>query len=301
MRRKRWFRVASLVSLVALPLLLAGCESALMDPKGQVGEEEKRLILTAFGLMLIVVIPVIVMTLLFAWRYRRGNKTATYHPEWAHSTKIEAVVWFIPCVIIAFLAVLTWFTTHALDPNDPLEVEGDPIKIQAISLDWKWLFIYPEQGIATVNQIVFPEDVPLHFSITSGSVMNALFIPRLGSQIYAMAGMDTDLYLIADEQGVYHGMSTNYSGAGFSYMDFTAEATSRQEFEQWVEEVRQAPQSMSMDTYLTLAEPTIDHPVEYFSPVEPGLYQDILGIFRHGEHDMAESGHHMPMSAEAAE
>lgn len=301
---------------MVLPLLLVGCDSVLMDPKGQVGEAERRLILTAFGLMLIVVIPVIVMTLLFARRYRRGNKEAGYSPDWGHSNVIEVIVWFIPCVIIVFLAVLTWHTSHSLDPHKPLDPDDDTeaMVIQAVSLDWKWLFIYPEQGIATVNEVAFPVDVPVHFRVTSGSVMNSFMIPTLGSQIYAMAGMDNDVYLIADEEGTYWGRSTNYSGAGFSEMLFEAHVTSQQDFDAWVEKVRGSSDTLAYpDGYQALAEPSIDHPVEYFSNVSPDLYDKIVQSFHggsgmsghgshaggHGEHDGGKQ--EMPMSAEAAE
>ncbi|SDL21003.1 cytochrome o ubiquinol oxidase subunit 2 [Modicisalibacter muralis] len=316
MRKNRWLRVFSLLLIVALPLLLAGCDSILMDPKGQVGAEEKRLILTAFGLMLIVVIPVIVMTIMFAWRYRSGNSEAGYSPDWAHSHVIEVIVWFIPCVIIVFLAILTWHTSHSLDPHKPLDVDSDAevMEIGVVSLDWKWLFIYPEQGIATVNEVVFPADVPVHFRVTSGSVMNSFMIPRLGSQIYAMAGMDNDVHLIADEQGTYWGRSTNYSGAGFSEMIFEAQVTSQQGFDAWVEEVRNSPDTLAFPNgYQALAEPSIDHPVEYFSNVSPDLYDQIIQSFHDGSemsgHGSHASGHGehggekqaMPMSAEAAE
>nr|WP_297459378.1 ubiquinol oxidase subunit II [uncultured Halomonas sp.] len=312
MRRKSYLRVFSLLLLAALPLLLTGCESALMDPKGLVGQEEKRLILTAFGLMLIVVIPVIVMTIMFAWRYRRGNKDAGYSPDWGHSNVIEIIVWFIPCVIIVFLAILTWQTSHSLDPHKPLDADGDSetLEIQAVSLDWKWLFIYPEQGIATVNEVAFPVGVPVHFRVTSGSVMNSFMIPRLGSQIYAMAGMDNDVHLIADEEGVYPGRSTNYSGAGFSEMLFNAHATSQQEFEAWVEEVRGSSDTLTFpEGYQALAEPSVDHPVEYFSSVSPGMYDRIVESFHNGGGPGSHGNHgnhgsemeEMPMSAEAAE
>ncbi|OBX33741.1 cytochrome bo(3) ubiquinol oxidase subunit 2 precursor [Halomonas elongata] len=248
MRRNPTLRMLGVLLLLSLPLLLAGCSSALLDPKGQIGEEQRTLILTAFGLMQIVVVPVIVMTLLFAWRYRRSNRDATYAPDWAHSNKIEAVVWFIPMVIIAFLAVLTWYTSHSLDPHktiEPAENQQEPMEIQAVSLDWKWLFIYPEQGIATVNELAFPEDTPVRFRVSSGSVMNAFFIPRLGSQIYAMAGMDNDVHLVADEPGVYDGRSTNYSGAGFSEMTFKAHVGTQEDFESWVEKVRESSDSLN--------------------------------------------------------
>lgn len=309
MRRNRWLRVFSLLLLVAFPLLLTGCDSVLMDPKGQVGEAERRLILTAFGLMLIVVIPVIVMTIMFAWRYRSNNSEAGYSPDWAHSNVIEIIVWFIPCVIIVFLAILTWHTSHSLDPHKPLDVDSDAevMEIGVVSLDWKWLFIYPEQGIATVNEVVFPVDVPVHFRVTSGSVMNSFMIPRLGSQIYAMAGMDNDVHLIADEKGTYSGRSTNYSGAGFSEMIFETQVTSQQGFDAWVEKVRGSSDTLPFpDGYQALAEPSVDHRVEYFSNVSPDLYDRIIQSFHAGSGMSGHGGHdggkqEMPMSAEAAE
>lgn len=215
---------------LAPALLLGGCDMTLFNPKGQVGMDERTLIITATLLMLIVVIPVIVMTLAFAWKYRASNTQAEYKPDWHHSNRIEAVVWLVPCVIIAILGWITWESTHKLDPYRPLDSEVKPVTIQAVSLDWKWLFIYPEQGIATVNEIAFPKDTPVNFQITSDSVMNSFFIPQLGSQIYSMAGMMTKLHLIANEEGVFDGISANYSGGGFSGMRFKAIATSEQGF-----------------------------------------------------------------------
>ena len=286
-RRSLWRRRGTLV-LLALCLFLAGCSSALLDPKGQVGAEQRTLILTAFGLMLIVVIPVIAMTLLFGWRYRRSNSVAKYLPDWAHSNVIEAVVWIVPCAIIAVLALLTWKTSHSLDPHKSLESDVAPIEIQAVALDWKWLFIYPEQGIASVNEVAFPVDTPVRFRVSSGSVMNAFFIPHLGSQIYAMAGMDNDVHLIADEMGSYPGRSTNYSGAGFSGMTFEAKVTTPADFDAWVETVRGAPQTLTYpEGYEALAEPSESNPVEYFSAVSPSLYESILKSFHTGgEHSM---------------
>lgn len=268
---------------LALCLFLSGCSSALLDPKGQIGVEQRSLILTSFGLMLIVVIPVIAMTLLFGWKYRRSNTLAKYLPDWAHSNAIEAVIWVVPCAIIAVLALLTWKTSHSLDPHKPLESEVAAMEIQAVALDWKWLFIYPEQGIASVNEVAFPVDTPVRFRVSSGSVMNAFFIPHLGSQIYAMAGMDNDVHLIADEVGSYPGRSTNYSGAGFSGMTFEAKVTSPADFDAWVEGVRSAPETLSYpERYETLAEPSEFHPVEYFSAVSPLLYESILTSFHTG-------------------
>lgn len=304
MRRKSFTRAIGTLLLITLPLLLAGCGSALMDSKGQIGQEQTRLILTVFGLMMIVVIPVIGMTLWFALRYRRSSKHAVYHPDWSHSNAIEVVVWLIPCVIIAILATMTWKTSHSLDPHKPLESDVAPMEIQVVSLDWKWLFIYPEQGIATVNEVAFPEDVPVRFRVTSGSVMNSFFIPRLGSQIYAMAGMDNDVHLIANEEGVYPGRSTNYSGAGFAGMTFKAHATSQQGFEDWVADVRESQDNLTFpEQYNALARPTQDAPVQYFSEISPRLYEDIIQSFQTGrEADSApDRQENAPMNAEAAE
>jgi cytochrome o ubiquinol oxidase subunit 2 len=247
MGRKHYLRLVFRLLLASLPLLLAGCSSALMDPKGQVGEDQRVLIITAFVLMLIVVIPVIVMTLLFAFRYREGNRDAAYQPDWAHSKAIEVVVWLIPCVIIIVLAILTWITSHSLDPMKPIDTGDDQsaLEIQVVSLDWKWLFIYPEQGVASVNEVAFPANTPVHFRISSGSVMNSFWIPELGTQIYAMAGMDSDLNLIANEQGTYPGRSTNFSGAGFAGMTFNALALSGPEFKQWLTKARSSDNTLS--------------------------------------------------------
>ncbi|BCB07048.1 ubiquinol oxidase subunit 2 [Vreelandella venusta] len=282
-RHTLWRRRGTFV-LVMLCLLLTGCSSALLDPKGQIGVEQRSLILTSFGLMLIVVIPVIVMTLLFGWRYRRSNRNvAKYLPDWAHSNAIEVAVWTVPCLIIAVLAFLTWKTSHSLDPHKPIESDTAAMEIQVVALDWKWLFIYPEQGIASVNELAFPVDTPVRFRVSSGSVMNAFFIPRLGSQIYAMAGMDNDVHLIADDVGVYPGRSTNYSGAGFSGMTFDAHVTTPEEFDAWVENVRASNETLTYpDRYSDLAKPSEYHPVEYFSEISPALYTSILTSFHTG-------------------
>jgi cytochrome o ubiquinol oxidase subunit II len=274
-------------------LLLSGCNMALLDPKGSIGMQQKSLILTATWLMLIVVIPVIIMTFWFAWRYRASNKNATYTPNWSHSNKIEIVVWTVPCIIIVFLGMLTWTTTHELDPRTPLVSDSKPLVIEAISLDWKWLFIYPEQGIATVNEISFPVNVPIQFKVTSGSVMNSFFIPQLGSQIYAMAGMENQLHLIANEEGTYKGISANFSGKGFSGMKFNAYATSPEKFAQWIDKVKQSPQGLhQLADYERLAKPTENTPVTYFSMVKPDLYQEIINKFMGSDSHMQNQMHH---------
>ncbi len=286
MRLRKYNKSLGWLSLIAGTFLLSGCDSALLDPKGQIGLEQRSLILTALGLMLIVVIPAIAMAIGFAWKYRASNKDAKYSPNWSHSNKVEAVVWTIPILIIIFLAVLTWKTTHALEPSKPLVHDAKPVTIEVIAMDWKWFFIYPEQGIATVNEIAFPANTPVEFKITSNSVMNSFFIPRLGSQIYAMAGMQTKLHLIADEAGTYDGISSNYSGKGFSGMKFKAIATPDMDtFNQWVAKAKQSPEVMNdMATYEKLAAPSEYNKVEYFSAVKPDLFKDVIDKFMaHGK------------------
>ncbi|HTV83978.1 MAG TPA: ubiquinol oxidase subunit II [Dyella sp.] len=273
---KRAFVSALRWSCASVAVFLSGCSLDVLSPKGDIGMQEKSLILIATGLMLVVVVPVIAMTLFFAWRYRASNVKATYAPKWSHSTAIEAVVWTIPCIIIAILATLTWRTTHALDPYKPLQSQAKPITVQAVAMDWKWLFIYPDYGVASVNELAFPTNVPVHFEITSDSVMNAFFIPRLGSQIYAMAGMDTQLNLIANEPGRYAGLSSNYSGAGFSDMHFTAIATSQQGFADWIKKAKASTGNLDDTTYHALAQPSEKVPVSYYASVRPGLFQGII-------------------------
>jgi len=266
--------------LISAFALLSGCSGGILDPKGQVGVDEKNLILIATGLMLLVVIPVIIMTLVFAWKYRASNKEAEYDPKWSHSNKIELVVWAIPIIIVVILGTVTWKTTHSLDPYKPLEHDGKPLEVQVVSLNWKWLFIYPEQNIATVNELVIPAHRQVAFKLTSESVMNSFFIPQLGSQIYTMAAMTTKLHLIADEAGTYKGFSSNYSGAGFSEMKFDTIATATEaDFDNWVEKVKSSPQILSEDVYNQLTEPSEATPVTYYSAVKPGLFDDIVMKF----------------------
>ncbi|QZN95162.1 cytochrome o ubiquinol oxidase subunit II [Symbiopectobacterium purcellii] len=281
MRLRKYNKTFGMLSLFAAAALLSSCDMALMNPKGQVGLEQRSLILTALGLMLIVVIPVIVMTIAFAWKFRASNTKAKYTPNWSHSNKIEAVVWTVPIIIILILGTITWKTTHSLDPYKPLVSEAKPITVEVISLDWKWLFVYPELGIATVNELAFPTNVPVNFKITSDTVMNSFFIPRLGGQIYAMAGMQTKLHLIANEPGKYDGISGGYSGKGFSGMKFTAIATpSQQEFDQWVATVRASSKTLNnTEEFNTLAKPSEFHPVEYFSSVQPELFENLIRKF----------------------
>ncbi|SMF40059.1 ubiquinol oxidase subunit II [Pseudogulbenkiania subflava] len=270
--------------------LLSGCQGGILDPKGQVAADEKSLIITATVLMLLVVVPVILMTLGFAWKYRASNKSATYDPKWSHSGKIEAVVWIIPIIIVSFLAVITWNSTHKLDPYRPLDSAVKPINVQVVSLDWKWLFIYPDLNIASVNQLVFPANTPVNFKITSDAAMNSFFIPQLGGQIYSMAGMQTKLHLIANEPGSYDGMSANYSGAGFSGMKFKATATATPaEFDAWVKQVRSG-KPLDATSYAQLLNQSENNPVQHFSSVTPGLFYGVLNKYMAGHQTSMESG-----------
>ncbi|PTR22696.1 ubiquinol oxidase subunit II [Pseudomonas sp. GV085] len=275
MSKNRYPRLLGLLPLIGT-LLLSGCNMTLLNPKGQVGLDERNLIITATLLMLLVVVPVIVMTFLFAWKYRASNTNATYTPKWNHSTKIEIAVWAVPVLIIIALGYVTYKSTHALDPYKPLESDVKPVTIEVVALDWKWLFIYPEQGIATVNKIVFPAHTPVNFKITSDAVMNSFFIPALGGQIYAMAGMQTKLHLIANENAEMDGISANYSGAGFTGMKFKAIATSQEDFDAWVSEVKKAPKQLEQAEYAALSKPSQNNPVELYSSVTPGMFQSIV-------------------------
>ncbi|MCR3755697.1 MAG: cytochrome bo3 ubiquinol oxidase subunit 2 [Sodalis sp. Psp] len=282
MRLMKYSKSFGVLSLFTVAELLGGCSNmVLMHPKGQVGLEQRSLILTAIGVMLIIVVPAVSMAFIFAIKYRASNIKAIYKPNWSHSNKVELVVWMVPIFIIIFLAMLTWKSTYELDPSKPIASNVKPITIEVVALDWKWLFIYPEQGIATVNEIAFPANIPVKFIITSNSVMNAFFIPQLGSQIYAMAGMNSILNLIANDPGSYKGMSSNFSGPGFSGMKFTAIATPNQAgFDAWVQKVKAAQDTLdTMDAYEQLAVPSEYHPVKYFSRVKSELFQNVISKF----------------------
>jgi cytochrome o ubiquinol oxidase subunit 2 len=274
---------ALLLSLSALSQGVMACEGdcgnshwAILDPKGPIASDEKQLILNAFGLMLIVVIPVIVMTFVFMWKYRASNQKAEYQPKWDNSHLIEVIVWLVPAVIVLFLASMVWRSTHDLTPEKPLASAVKPITVEVVAMDWKWLFIYPEQGIATVNQLLMPVGTPVNFRITSDSVMNSFFIPRLGGQIYAMAGMQTELHLLADTPGVYRGLSTQFSGEGFSGMNFEARASNSDEFKQWVAAVKSTRRDLNSLELKRLEVPSENVRPVYFSKVEPELFESIL-------------------------
>jgi cytochrome o ubiquinol oxidase subunit II len=277
MKRRKYFVCAGLLFLCAA-FFLGGCSTILLfNPKGPIGEAQRFLIIAAIALMLIVVIPVFVMAFWFPRKYRASNTASTYMPKWSFSAKIDFVMWMVPIVIVIFLAFLAWTRTHSLDPYKPIASAHKPITIEAVSLDWKWLFIYPEHNIATVNEIAFPVEVPLSFKLTSDTVMTSFFIPQLGSQMYAMGGMQTRLNLLADMPGTYAGHNQQISGRGYANMHFKAHAVTPEEFQVWVQKVRQAPEKLDLERYEQLAKPSDGYyPVTYFSAVKPDLFLHIL-------------------------
>lgn len=330
----------AVLSLCAMAVLLTGCggDIVIFNSKGQIGIEQRDLIIISFVLMLLVVIPAILMTFYFGWKYRQGNASSEYLPTWAHSTKIEIVVWGVPVLIICALAYLAGITSHSLDPYKPInaekiaqsvqnnpdqalanQVKKQPVTIQVVAEQWKWVFIYPEQNIATVNEIVFPVNTPVNFRITSNAAMNSFFIPQLGGQVYAMAGMQTQLHLIANElsdkdgkpgfgpDDGYRGMSANYSGFGFSNMRFRAHAVTDEEYAAWVNQVKASPNALTMDALHALRDdpknrPHHPNPVMYFSSVQPNLFKTIIDQYmaaQHG-HTSSQSGHESGHGAEGS-
>ncbi|MET1033031.1 MAG: ubiquinol oxidase subunit II, partial [Candidatus Saccharimonadales bacterium] len=265
--------------LAAALLLLRGNNFAVLDPKGPIAQEQFNLIIFTSLLSLIVVVPVFVLTFYIVWKYRAGrvdNKKAAYSPEWDHSRTAETIWWLVPLMLIAVLAVITWITTHKLDPYRPIVSDKKPITVQVVALQWKWLFIYPEQKIASVNYLQFPKDTPINFEITADAPMNSFWIPQLGGQVYAMAGMQTKLHLQAAEIGEFKGSSANISGEGFAGMKFSAWATSQQEFDEWVESTRQAPYALTMSEYDALAKPSENNPPSFYTSPDAKLYDTVM-------------------------
>ncbi len=271
--------------LLPLLLLLSGCNTVVLNPSGDIAQQQGDLIVVATLLMLIVIIPVIGLTLFFAWRYRASNTRATYTPDWDHSTQLELVIWAVPLLIIIALGAITWISTHTLDPYRPLDridaerpiAEGTrPLDVQVVALDWKWLVIYPEQGIATVNELAAPVDRPIRFKLTASTVMNAFYIPELAGMIYTMPGMQTELNAVINKPGTFEGFSANYSGAGFSGMRFKFHATDTNGFDAWVAGVRNDGGALDRARYLELEKPSQREPARHFASVDADLYDAIL-------------------------
>lgn len=270
--------VAAIVGVSIIGVLVSvsvGRNGAILNPAGQVALKERDLMLTAVALGMLVIIPVFIMAFSFAWRYRETNRN-TYHPEWDHSTWLEVVWWGIPCLIILVLGTITWTSSHDLDPFKPLTSPVKPITIQVVSLQWKWLFIYPDEGIATVNHLAIPVDTPVHFVLTSDAPMNSFWIPQLGSQIYTMPGMSTELNLMASNPGTYNGVSANISGAGFADMSFKVYAMSSNDYASWRTTTKSARDALTRTSYQELALPGTTATPKDYTLADPNLYTETV-------------------------
>jgi cytochrome o ubiquinol oxidase subunit 2 len=258
------------------PIVLTACQPAVLEPQGPIGIAEKTILIDSLGIMLAIVIPTMAAILAFAWWFRASNTRAIYLPDFEYSGRIELIVWTIPLLTIILLGGVAWISSHDLDPATPLASKTPPLEVQVVSLDWKWLFIYPDQSVASVNQLVVPAGVPLHFSLTSASVMNAFFIPQLGSMIYTMNGMKTQLNLQADVPGTFLGQSSHYSGDGFSGMHFEVRALPPGQFEAWIADTRKAGPTLDSASYIELAKQSMNTRPATFSAADPTLFQQIV-------------------------
>lgn len=265
--------------------LLAGCNTVVLNPSGDIAKQQAQLIIVSVVLMLLIIVPVLFLVVWFARKYRASNTEATYEPDWDHSTKLELVIWGAPLLIIIVLGLVTWISTHKLDPyrpldrldeNRPIPATAKPLIVQAVAMDWKWLFIYPEQGIATVNELVVPTDVPVRFKITATSVMNAFYVPELAGMIYAMPAMETTLNAVQNKPVQSIGFSANYSGAGYSDMRFGYRGVAQADFDGWVQSVKAAGGTLDRASYLTLEKPSIKDPVRRYAGVDSDLFYRVL-------------------------
>jgi cytochrome o ubiquinol oxidase subunit 2 len=264
------------LAVLTAPLLLASCKQAVLDPMGTVGIAERTILIDSMAIMLAIVIPTILATFAFAWWFRASNRRAHYLPEWTFSGRIELIVWAVPVLVITLLGGVTWIAAHELDPAQKLASKAAPLEVQVVSLDWKWLFIYPAQHVASVNRLVIPAGTPVHFTLTSASVMNAFFVPRLGSMIYTMNHMTTQLNLQADQPGSFHGLSSHYSGDGFSDMYFEVSALPADGFEGWIATTRSAGPTLDEAGYTELAKQSAAVAPFTYRTVDAGLFDRIV-------------------------
>ena len=260
---------------------LAGCSGGVLEPKGPIGSANALILLDAVFIMCVIGVPTIVATLVFAWWYRADNPHARRRPDFVHSGRIELLVWSIPILVIMFLGGVIWIGAHELDPFHPIVAQGNTpaktktLEVQVVSLDWKWLFIYPDQGVASVNEVVVPAGTPVHFTITSASVMNMFFVPQLGSMIAAMNGMETQLHLQADHPGDFYGLSTQYSGDGFSGMNFLMRAVTQDDFTRWAATAKASGPKLDRAGYTQLAQQSHDVKPYTYSAIDPSLFHAI--------------------------
>jgi len=268
MRRRAWFALAA--------LLPGGCAPGILDPAGPVAAGERFLLFDAVAIMLVIVVPVLIAALAIPWWFRAGNRTARRLPDWSYSGRLELLVWSVPALVVIFLGGMGWIASHELDPARPLATATPPLRVEVVALDWKWLFLYPDQGIASVNRLVVPAGRPISFRITSATVMNSFFVPRLGSQIYAMSGMETRLNLEADRPGSYRGLSANYSGRGFAGMAFTLDAVPQAGFDAWVAAARGGGPVLDAAGYRALLVPSENVAPYTYHAVAPRLFDTAL-------------------------
>lgn len=281
MRKKKivFLSLIGIAFTIFVCIYLKNTDMAVLSPQGLIAFKERKLLIDTTLLMLIVIIPTLFLTFLIAWRYREGNQTALYTPDADHHPLAELVWWGVPFLIVAALSFFVWNSCHDLDPFKPLISTTRPLKIQVVALQWKWLFLYPEQKIATVNYLQIPQQTPIEFEITADAPMNSFWIPQLGGQIYAMAGMNSKLHLIADQTGTYRGSSANLSGQGFSGMVFSVVSTTSADFNNWVESVKQSAQPLN---YQALMTPSENNPATCFSSTPERLYEQIIGKYMKG-------------------
>jgi cytochrome o ubiquinol oxidase subunit 2 len=275
-RASRKIIITQAIVLSSAAPFLSACSEGVLHPHGPIGKAETVILYDATGIMLAVIVPVIALALVFAWWFRAGNKRARYLPNWEYSGRIEIIVWSIPALVILFLGGIAWIGSHDLDPPRPIESAVAALDVDVVSLDWKWLFIYPTQGVAAVNRLVVPVGTPIHFRVTSATVMNSFFVPELGSQIYAMPGMATQLNLQADQVGTYEGFSAQFSGDGFSDMRFDVAAVPIDQFASWVASAKAQGETLDSEAYGALAKPSKAVAPVTFTKVAPGLFENIL-------------------------
>jgi cytochrome o ubiquinol oxidase subunit 2 len=276
---------------------LGGCTEGVLDPKGPIAAAERQILFNSLGIMLAIVIPTILATLGVAWWFRSSNTRARYLPDFEYSGRLEILVWSIPAMTVLLVGGVAWVGSHDLDPRKPIESAVKPIRVQVISLDWKWLFIYPDQGIASVNKLVIPVGTPVSFELTSSGVMNSFFVPQLSGQIYTMAGMTTRLHFQADHAETYRGLSSQYSGAGFADMRFTVDAVPAEQFTQWVDATRNAGPVLDTRTYADLAKPSSAVAPFTYRTVAPNLFNGIVSTGM-GARDPSSIPHHMSQRAD---
>lgn len=286
-RKAQVSRLLKILLLLPLPVVLAGCNPVVLAPAGDVAMQQRDLILISTFLMLLIIVPVLALVVIFARKYRHTNTEAKYEPDWDHSTQLELVIWAAPLAIIICLGAVTWVGTHLLDPyrelgrigpNQAVAADVEPLEVEVVALDWKWMFIYPQYDLATINELVAPVDRPISFKLTSTSVMNSFYVPALAGQIYAMPGMQTRLHAVINQAGEYRGFSSQYSGHGFSGMHFQFRGVDNATFDNWVAEVKQSPDMLNRQRFIQLEKPTENVAAMHFAGVENGLYTAIVNM-----------------------